>query len=108
MDGVYSRRSAVPFRENFARVCFQALLHFSFINSQEATIGTYIIATKDYRSYACSCVKIFKVVFMSNCVRTCISCMSMSKVQCVCGDNYIVRANFSYEVTPYRIRKSWN
>ena len=39
--GFHMRRSAVPFRENFARVCFQALLRFSFINSQEATIGEW-------------------------------------------------------------------
>ena len=38
-DGQLRRSAAVPFRENFARVCFEALLRFSFINSQETTIG---------------------------------------------------------------------
>ena len=29
----------MPFRENFARVCFEALLQFSFVHSQESSIG---------------------------------------------------------------------
>ena len=35
------RSPKVPFRENFARACFEALLQLSFIHSKEASIGEY-------------------------------------------------------------------
>ena len=42
----------VPFRENFARVCFEALLQFSFIHSQGSNIGRLAAATNESNTHS--------------------------------------------------------
>lgn len=40
-----AHQRGAPFRENFARVCFEALLQFSFLHSKESAIGEMVLQT---------------------------------------------------------------
>lgn len=50
----------VPFRENFARVCFEALLQFSFIHNKEATLGKKVAVVMF--SISVTCLNLMTVV----------------------------------------------
>ena len=47
----------VPFRENFARVCFEALLQFSFIHKKETSLGKVLFSMVYLQAYCCSAVQ---------------------------------------------------
>ena len=75
-DSAVSAR--VPFRERFARSCFEALLQFSFLHSQDSNIGKFAGFV-----CVCVCVCVCLHVFVCVCVCLCV-CVCVCVCMCVC------------------------
>lgn len=59
-------QSDVPFRENFARVCFEALLQFSFVNTGDSPMSESVCTVYTISVYTCR--QLLMLVILITCV----------------------------------------